>query len=91
MFGRKQKRIEELEAELRDALANLVNVTVQFPEPARASFRAAAARKGQWYRASAQFRVGDDSRELTDIFISESPSDPYFDGAVTSVEWSGDE
>lgn len=81
MFGRKARKIRELEEQLLDALENLACVTLEFPGPARASFEAAPVRKGAWYRASIEFQVADDGNSFRNVFLGERPDvPPYFDG-----------
>lgn len=77
MFGRKQRRIIELERQLND----LLNVTVVFPEPAATTFAAAPVKKGCWYRATIEFQVGDDYQRVRNLGLFESEATPYFDGS----------
>lgn len=87
MFGRKARRIAELEAELKDARENLTNVTVQFPAPARTAFEAAAVRKGVWHTASVRFMVDDAGSRLHGMYLGEEEAPgPYFDGSMPSAE-----
>lgn len=91
MWGRKQKRIEELEERLEDALHNMANLTVKFPDFGFApSIR--GARSGVWYHVSGKARfTGDpnnfqpgDTREVGDYVVTEinPPSyESYFDGS----------
>lgn len=84
MFGRKQKRIEELEGQLRYALENLVNVTVKFPAPVVASLRATSVRESVWHTASFRFMVRRDGwSHVGAIYIGEDDGQrPYFDGSM---------
>ena len=87
MFGRKARRIAELEAEVADVRDNLTNVTVQFPTPARIAFEATAVRKGVWHTASVRFMVDDAGSRLHGMYLGEEEAPgPYSDGSMPSAE-----
>ena len=87
MFGRKARRIAELEAEVADVRENLTNVTVQFPTPARIAFEATAVRKGVWHTASVRFMVDDAGSRLHGMYLGEEEAPgPYSDGSMPSAE-----
>lgn len=94
MFGRKAKRIAELEGKLQDALENLVHVTVQFPKPAQVAFEAVRVRKGVWHQASVSFKVDDHGSTLTGMYLGEQPPvQEYFDGSNVEQwtdSWTGE-
>lgn len=85
MWNRKKKRIAELEEHLQDALENLTNVTVVFPEPVRMSFAQVGVRKGIWYRAEVKFMVSDTGQSISSLGLYDISSEPftrpYFDGS----------
>jgi phenylpyruvate tautomerase PptA (4-oxalocrotonate tautomerase family) len=89
MWGRKQKRIEELEDQLADTLANLVHVTV--PMPPNVGQTIAGCRKGIWHRVSYMFMVTtEQTTPVTDVFVEEvEPRSSYFDGATYVTEAHG--
>lgn len=91
MWGRKQKRIEELEQELEDALHNMANLMINFPDFAVAPM-ILGARSGVWYQVCGKVRfTGDpnnvqpgDLREVGDYVVTEiNPPyyESYFDGS----------
>ena len=83
MFGRKARRIAELEAEVADVRENLTNVTVQFPTPARIAFEATAVRKGVWHTALVRFMVDDAGSRLHGMYLGEEEAPgPYSDGSM---------
>lgn len=94
MWNRKQRRIEELEDQLSDALLNMVNVTV--PMPPNVSQVIASARKGTWYAVRYQFRVGatwptpGSAIDFAEVGMFEQQrSEPvYFDGS--QYGWEGE-
>jgi hypothetical protein len=91
MFGRKAKRIAELEAALRDERENRVNVTLRLPH--HITHQMAGLPLGQWYRLSFRFQVADKEGTAAfadmGLFQDDTPG-PYFDGAVSGGgEWVG--
>lgn len=86
MWGRKARRIRELEASLQDALDNLMTVQVQFPASVWQTVR--GIRKGMWYRVSYLFMASADSVSYGDVFVGEEQAGQvYFEG-TTKPEWA---
>lgn len=84
IWGRKARRIAELEAALQDALENLVTVVVPTPEPIHATL--VGVTKDRWYRVSYMVRVGRDGLPATrEHFVGYADEEPttYFDGTWT--------
>ena len=72
MFGRKTRRIAELETTLADAYENLAVAVVKFGNPSFS--QRITVRKGMWYRVSYLYRHdGSSSLEVKDLFVGEEP------------------
>lgn len=80
MWNRKQKRINELEWRLREALEDQVTVVIHTPEPIARTLVGLPV--GQWYHVSYDFRTTKEG--LTTfrqaLVTNESPVRSYFDG-----------
>lgn len=78
MWGRKKKRIAELEAELQHAKENLGVARVLAGHPGL--MQDIVVEKGAWYNVSYQFKhTGGPQLSISSLIVERSPGlDPYF-------------
>jgi hypothetical protein len=78
-FGRKARRIAELEKELDDAMNNLAIAHVHAGHPALQ--QAITVEKGAWYQVSYRYRHnGSSLLDIADLFVAKGDSALYFEG-----------
>lgn len=90
MWGRKVRRIRELEEQLVDARQNMAQVKLDL---GALPGRVVHVRRGVWYTFSTQFRVGQDldNAEWRHVFLGARNEGPFFDGsAAASSSWTGE-
>lgn len=80
MFGKRKRRIAELEQQLEEARRDLAIAVVPLG-PLRQKFE---VRKGAWYRVAFSFRhTGAPFLDLTDLFVgADDGLSPYFEGTT---------
>ncbi len=85
MWGRKQRRIDELEEKLRAAIEDQVTVQVHMPQDVVTTVQQLP--KGIWYRVSYMFRVATEYNgvEYSGAFVGTQPV-PYFDGEISGLD-----
>lgn len=85
MFGRKAKRIKELETELEDVKNNLLALRVQLPDSVWAHL--GAIRKDNWHHLSVRLKVSADGAhvDFKDVMLFNASEcvdfKRYFDGS----------
>jgi hypothetical protein len=94
MWGRKAKRIRELEEQLVDARENVARVNVQIP---RGMVMVAEVRRGVWHTVSYRFMVDQTLKNVDfgDVSVVANELTPYFDGSTPPPDgydyrWVGD-
>lgn len=80
-FGRKARRIAELERQLEHAMNNLAVAYVPIAAPCMT--QKVTVEKGKWYVVRYEFQhVGAPDLLLGEIFVGEIGASAYFDGVV---------
>jgi len=78
-FGRKARRIAELEKQLDDAMNNLAIAHVYAGHPGLQ--QAITVEKGAWYQVSYRYRHnGGSLLDVADLLVVKDPSTPFFEG-----------